>query len=180
MVGAGVPPNRWRRRSLLAGRHVPVDEPPRVLAKIVVSVERPLQHLARDVLGHIARPPSAVLKAITRIAFEAIAAAAAKLKARSFTLDGEVVVAGADGVAVFDALHRRGRVTDAILHAFDLLELDGVDYRPLPLDKRKDGLANLLARARPGSRSTSTRTRTVPWCSCTPARWALKGSYRSG
>jgi ATP-dependent DNA ligase len=91
-----------------------------------------------------------VLKAITRIAFEAIAAAAAKLKARSFTLDGEVVVAGADGIAVFDALHRRGRVTDAILQAFDLLELDGVDYRPLPLDKRKDGLANLLARARVG------------------------------
>jgi hypothetical protein len=26
MVGTGVPPNRWRRRSLLAGHHVPVDE----------------------------------------------------------------------------------------------------------------------------------------------------------
>jgi ATP dependent DNA ligase domain len=42
--------------------------------------------------------------------YPAIAAVAAKLKARSFTLDGEAVVAGADGVAVFDALHRRGRV----------------------------------------------------------------------
>jgi ATP-dependent DNA ligase len=68
----------------------------------------------------------------------AIAAAAAKLKARSFTLDGEAVVAGADGVTVFDALRRRGRVTDAILQAFDLLELDGVDYRPLPPGKRKE------------------------------------------
>jgi len=38
----------------------------------------------------------------------AIAAAAAKLRARSFTLDGEAVVCGADGVAVFDALHRGG------------------------------------------------------------------------
>jgi len=38
---------------------------------------------------------------------------------------------------VFDALHPRGRVTDAILQAFDLLELDGVDYRPLPLGERK-------------------------------------------
>src|SRR6202789_4720712 len=55
--------------------------------------------------------------------YPAIAAAAAKLKARSFTLDGEAVVAGADGVALFDALHRRRRVTDAILQAFDLLEL---------------------------------------------------------
>src|SRR5271169_195751 len=39
--------------------------------------------------------------------YPAIADAAAKLKARSFTLDGEAVVCGADGVAMFDALHRR-------------------------------------------------------------------------
>jgi bifunctional non-homologous end joining protein LigD len=61
-----------------------------------------------------------------------------------------VVVAGADGVALFDALHRRGRVTDAILQAFDLLELDGEDLRPLPLSKRKPRLAGLLARAQVG------------------------------
>jgi bifunctional non-homologous end joining protein LigD len=30
------------------------------------------------------------------------------------------------------------------------LELDGVDYRPLPLGKRKDRLASLLARVRVG------------------------------
>jgi bifunctional non-homologous end joining protein LigD len=47
---------------------------------------------------------------------------------------------------VFDGIHRRGRVTDAILQAFDLLELDGEDLRPLPLGKRKDRLARLLAR----------------------------------
>jgi ATP dependent DNA ligase domain len=50
--------------------------------------------------------------------YPAIANAAAKLKARSFTLDGEAVVCCADGVAVFDALHRRGRISDAILQAF--------------------------------------------------------------
>jgi bifunctional non-homologous end joining protein LigD len=82
--------------------------------------------------------------------YPAIANAAAKLKARSFTLDGEAVVCGPDGVALFDALHRRGRVTDAILQAFDLLELDGVDYRPLPLRQRKDRLARLLARVQVG------------------------------
>jgi ATP-dependent DNA ligase len=49
--------------------------------------------------------------------YPAIAAAAAKLKAQSFKLDGQAVVAGADGVAVFDALHRRGRVTNAVLQA---------------------------------------------------------------
>jgi ATP-dependent DNA ligase len=45
--------------------------------------------------------------------YPAIAVAAAKLKARSFTVDGEAVVCGADGVAVFDALHRRGSRTTA-------------------------------------------------------------------
>jgi ATP-dependent DNA ligase len=41
--------------------------------------------------------------------------------ARSFTLDGEAVPVGADGVAIFDALHRRHKATDAMLCAFDLL-----------------------------------------------------------
>jgi bifunctional non-homologous end joining protein LigD len=76
-----------------------------------------------------------------------IAAAAAKVRAKSFTLDGEAVVAGADSVAVFDALHRRHKATDAMLYAFDLLELNGKDFRPLPLGERKAQLAKLLARA---------------------------------
>jgi bifunctional non-homologous end joining protein LigD len=78
--------------------------------------------------------------------YPAIAAAAAKLRAKSFTLDGEAVVAGADGIAVFDALHRRHKATDAMLYAFDLLALDGKDLRALPLE-RKAKLAKLLARA---------------------------------
>jgi bifunctional non-homologous end joining protein LigD len=56
------------------------------------------------------------------------------------------VVAGADGIAVFDALHRRHKGTDAMLYAFDLLALDGKDLRALPLE-RKAKLAKLLARA---------------------------------
>jgi hypothetical protein len=39
--------------------------------------------------------------------------------ARSFTLGGEAVVCGPNDVAVFDALHRRGTVTEAMLYAFD-------------------------------------------------------------
>jgi bifunctional non-homologous end joining protein LigD len=72
------------------------------------------------------------------------------LRPGSFTLDGEAVVSGADGVAVFDALHRRHKVTDAMLYAFDLLELNGDDLRPLPLVDRKARLAKLLARSRTG------------------------------
>jgi hypothetical protein len=34
---------------------------------------------------------------------------------RSFALDCKVVVCGTDGVAVFDALHRRRKAADAIL-----------------------------------------------------------------
>jgi hypothetical protein len=39
------------------------------------------------------------------------------------------VVCGPDGVAVFDALHRRGTVSEAMLYAFDLLELVAVATR---------------------------------------------------
>jgi bifunctional non-homologous end joining protein LigD len=39
---------------------------------------------------------------------------------------------------------------DAILFAFDLIELNGEDFRPLPLEKRKARLARLLARVTPG------------------------------
>jgi hypothetical protein len=51
-------------------------------------------------------------------------------------------VVGTDGVAVFDALHRRRKASDAVLYAFDLLELDGEELRPVPLSARK---AKLLA-----------------------------------
>jgi bifunctional non-homologous end joining protein LigD len=63
--------------------------------------------------------------------YPAIAVTATLLRARSFTIDGEAVVCGTD-VAIFDALHRRGTVTEAMLYAFDLLELDGEDLRVAP------------------------------------------------
>jgi bifunctional non-homologous end joining protein LigD len=85
--------------------------------------------------------------------YPAIAGTAAMIRlsrVRSFTLDGEAVVAGADGVAVFDALHRRGTVSEAMLYAFDLLELDVEDLRPLPFKERKASLEKLLSRRRTG------------------------------
>jgi bifunctional non-homologous end joining protein LigD len=83
--------------------------------------------------------------------YPAIASAAAKIRAQSFTLDGEAVVCGEDGVAIFEALHRHGAVRAAILQAFDLLELNGEDLRPLPLGQRKVRLARLLARVSPAT-----------------------------
>jgi bifunctional non-homologous end joining protein LigD len=85
-----------------------------------------------------------------RAAIRRFASAAAKIRAQSFTLDGEAVVCGEDGVAIFDTLHRHGTVRAAILQAFDLLELDGEDLRPLPLGQRKNRMARLLARVGAG------------------------------
>jgi bifunctional non-homologous end joining protein LigD len=68
--------------------------------------------------------------------YPAIAGTAVQLRARSFTIDGEAVVCGPDGIAIFDALHRRGTVSEAMLYALDLLELDGEDLRDMPLKNR--------------------------------------------
>jgi bifunctional non-homologous end joining protein LigD len=51
---------------------------------------------------------------------------------------------------IFDAVHRRGTVTEAMLYAFDLLKLDGEDLRGLPLSDRKKRLARLLGGRRLG------------------------------
>ena len=49
--------------------------------------------------------------------YPAIVLAAMRLRrARSFTLDGEAVVCGPDGVAIFDALHRRNCTTTIEKH----------------------------------------------------------------
>jgi ATP-dependent DNA ligase len=66
------------------------------------------------------------------------------LRARSFALDGEAAVFGVDGLAGFDALHRRHEATDAIRYAFDLLEFNGKDLRPMPRYRRgrRPGLFN--------------------------------------
>ena len=100
----------------------------------------------------IVRGVSPLVRLFTRRGFDwtdrypAIVEAAERLGAKSFTIDGEAVVCGPDGVAVFDALHRRHKASDAILYAFDLLELDGEDLRPRPLGERKARLARLVDR----------------------------------
>jgi bifunctional non-homologous end joining protein LigD len=82
--------------------------------------------------------------------YPAIVVTAMQLRATSFTLDGEAVVCGPDGVAIFNALHRHGTVSEAMLYAFDLLELDGDDLRELPLGDRKNRLRRLVGKRRLG------------------------------
>ena len=74
----------------------------------------------------------------------AIAATAEQIRAKSFTLDGEAVVVGPDGLSQFDVLRRRDAARSAILYAFDLIEHDGEDLRDLPFLDRKAALARLL------------------------------------
>jgi bifunctional non-homologous end joining protein LigD len=72
------------------------------------------------------------------------------LRVDSIVLDGEVAVLDPAGVSDFDALHSRRRDCVATLLAFDLLELDGIDLRALPLLDRKHRLRKLLARCSDG------------------------------
>ena len=53
-------------------------------------------------------------------------------------------MSGPDGVSDFERLHSRAYDHAAFLYAFDLLELDGEDLRPAPLDQRKARLAKLI------------------------------------
>jgi bifunctional non-homologous end joining protein LigD len=76
--------------------------------------------------------------------------AVAALKAGSATIDGEAVCCHESGVSIFDHLHGRQHDDRVILCAFDLLELDGEDFRPQPLHERKSRLEKLLAKAPAG------------------------------
>jgi bifunctional non-homologous end joining protein LigD len=77
-------------------------------------------------------------------------AAAERIKAKSFTIDGEAVVLGPDGLSRFEELRRREAADTAILYAFDLIEHDGEDMRNLPFLHRKNALARLLRNTEAG------------------------------
>jgi ATP-dependent DNA ligase len=74
----------------------------------------------------------------------AIAAAAERIEAKSFTIDGDAVVVGPDGLSRFDELQRQAAARTAILYAFDLIEHDGEDLRDRAFLDRKATLARLL------------------------------------
>jgi bifunctional non-homologous end joining protein LigD len=73
-----------------------------------------------------------------------------RLKVETVTIDAELVCAGPDGVADFARLHSRCFDDEAFLWAFDVMELDGADLRPLALVARKARLAKLLRRGHDG------------------------------
>jgi len=97
--------------------------------------------------------------------FPLIAKALAALPVRSCFIDGEAIVVDStglsvfdllryrqhdraavlcafDGLSVFDLLRYRQHDRAAVLCAFDLIELDGCDLRPSPIEERKTNSAN--------------------------------------
>ena len=75
---------------------------------------------------------------------------------RDFTIDGDLVICDVRGHPQLESLRRRALMTGTLdvtyaaieapasIFAFDLLELDGIDYRQRPLLERKRQLARIL------------------------------------
>ena len=61
-------------------------------------------------------------------------------------IDGEAIVLRPDNTSDFEALKSRHGQAEAILVAYDIMEVDGQDVRPEPLGDRKKRLTKLLSR----------------------------------
>ena len=82
--------------------------------------------------------------------FPAIVEAAQRLvRAQSFLIDGEAVIARDDGTPDFHALRSRRGGHEAVLDAFDLIEHDGSDLCSLSLLQRKQRLKKLFGKTPP-------------------------------
>jgi len=109
-----------------------------------------VHEIKHDAYRLIVRQDGPTVRLYTRNAYDwtarlsVIAAAAARMKAKSFTIDGEAVVLGPDGLSRFDELRRREAAHSAMLYAFDLIEHEGQDMREHPFLDRKAALARLL------------------------------------
>jgi bifunctional non-homologous end joining protein LigD len=66
--------------------------------------------------------------------FPLAAAAVRALPANSFLIDGEAIVTNAKGLAVLDLIRHQRHGKDAVLIAFDLIELEGEDLRRTPIE----------------------------------------------
>jgi bifunctional non-homologous end joining protein LigD len=82
--------------------------------------------------------------------FPRITTAVLKLRVESVLLDGEGVVCDDSGLAIFDKLHSKLNDDQVFLYAFDVLEVEGEDYRLAQLKERKSRLKKLLRKQSEG------------------------------
>jgi bifunctional non-homologous end joining protein LigD len=80
----------------------------------------------------------------------------ARIVAAPISIDGEAVWCDGEGVAIFDRLDSRAYDGEVSLYAFDLLELDGTDWKPRPMRSGSTGSPSFLPTPRPGSSTAST------------------------
>ncbi|MGB9435174.1 MAG: hypothetical protein WBQ89_23205, partial [Candidatus Acidiferrum sp.] len=76
--------------------------------------------------------------------FESLKKSLDKLPVQNAILDGEIVCLDSQGVSQFNALF--SRKGNPVFYAFDLLWLDGEDFRGLSLIERKQRLRELVKR----------------------------------
>jgi bifunctional non-homologous end joining protein LigD len=115
-----------------------------------------LHEIKHDGFRILARRDSAGVRLITRHGndftsrFPLAVDAVTRLPAHSFLLDGEAIVTNERGLAVFDLIRHKRHGDDAVLIAFDLIEVDGEDLRRMPIEQRKRKLAKLVRGPHPG------------------------------
>jgi hypothetical protein len=97
----------------------------------------------------VARDSTAALANDLTYRFPLIVQTLARLRLRSCIIDGGAVACDDNGVALFNRVRYRHDDESIFLYAFDLIELNGDDLRPDPLERRK------ATRARPGQSSGS-------------------------
>ena len=114
-----------------------------------------LHEIKHDGYRIVARRDAAGIRLITSNGhdwsdrYPAVAQALRELFVTTCMIDGEVVIADADGIPCFDLLRRGSWVKpDAILCAFDLIELNGQDLRRLPIERK---FASSVGRSRMSS-----------------------------
>jgi bifunctional non-homologous end joining protein LigD len=115
-----------------------------------------LHQIKHDGFRILARRDSAGVRLITRNGndftsrFPLAVDGVTRLPAHSFLLDGEAIVTNERGLAVFELIRRHRHGVDAVLIAFDLIELEGEDLRRAPIEQRKRKLAKLVRGPHPG------------------------------
>ncbi len=178
----GVESTRTTRSNEAPGSHVvwssesvPAPFPKHIELALAKLTERPprggdwVHEVKFDGYRLAARLKDGAVQLITRNGldwtdrFPSVAAAVKELGAETAVLDGEVIAVGADGKPDFGALQRAAQPRSANPRAgrarlsyqvFDLLYMDGRDYRPAPLEERKAALRRLLQGVRGALRYT--------------------------
>src|SRR5829696_4021764 len=110
-----------------------------------------LHEIKHDGYRMLARRDGARVRLFTRNGndwterFPVVEEAIGAFKVKSCILDGEITVCGPDGVTSFELLRSGRKIKpEAVLHVFDLIELNGDDLRREPIEMRKQRLQRAL------------------------------------